>query len=48
MVQQGLFRVNAIKQQSACLDGDVIIAQPISSAILTAILLCVCWQLSHF
>lgn len=41
MTQQGLFRVNAVKQQSARLDGDVIIAQPISSTILTAILLCV-------
>jgi len=38
---QGLFRANAVKQQSARLDGDVIIAQPLSSTVLTTILLCV-------
>lgn len=41
MAEQGLFRANAVKQQSARLDGDVIIAQPLSSTMLTAILLCV-------
>lgn len=39
MSEQGLFRANAVKQQSARLDGDVIIAQPLSSSLLTAILL---------
>ncbi len=41
MSEKGLFRANAIKQQSARLDGDVIIAQPVSSSLLTIILLCV-------
>ncbi|HAW91662.1 MULTISPECIES: HlyD family secretion protein [unclassified Arsukibacterium] len=41
MAEQGLFRANAVKQQSARLDGDVIIAQPLSSTVLTTILLCV-------
>ncbi|MDP5133934.1 MAG: HlyD family efflux transporter periplasmic adaptor subunit [Paraglaciecola sp.] len=41
MQEQGLFRANAVKQQSARLDGDVIIAQPLSSTVLTTILLCV-------
>lgn len=41
MTEQGLFRANAVKQQSARLDGDVIIAQPLSSTVLTTILLCV-------
>nr|WP_301003591.1 HlyD family efflux transporter periplasmic adaptor subunit [Arsukibacterium sp.] len=36
-----MFRANAVKQQSARLDGDVIIAQPLSSTVLTTILLCV-------
>nr|WP_178089578.1 HlyD family efflux transporter periplasmic adaptor subunit [Rheinheimera lutimaris] len=36
-----MFRVNAVKQQSARLDGDVIIAQPVSSSLLTIVLLCV-------
>lgn len=38
MSEQGLFRANAIKQQSARLDGDVIVAQPLSSSLLTLIL----------
>tara|TARA_Y100001951_G_scaffold104363_1_gene115738 strand:+ start:143 stop:1393 length:1251 start_codon:yes stop_codon:yes gene_type:complete len=41
VAEQGLFRANAVKQQSARLDGDVIIAQPLSSTVLTTILLCV-------
>ncbi|QBL10375.1 HlyD family efflux transporter periplasmic adaptor subunit [Rheinheimera sp. D18] len=41
MKDKGLFRANAVKQQSARLDGDVIIAQPVSSSLLTGILLCV-------
>ncbi|CAM3926087.1 HlyD family secretion protein [Rheinheimera salexigens] len=41
MSEQGLFRANAVKQQGAKLDGDVIIAQPLSSSVLTAILVCV-------
>jgi membrane fusion protein len=36
--EQGLFRAKAIKQQSARLDGEVIIAQPLSSSLLTLIL----------
>ena len=39
MSEQGLFRVNALKQQAAKLDGDVIIAQPLSSSVLTLVLL---------
>lgn len=38
MSEQGLFRANAVKQQSARLDGEVIIAQPLSSSVLTLIL----------
>lgn len=38
MSEQGLFRAKAIKQQSARLDGEVIIAQPLSSSLLTLIL----------
>ncbi len=34
-----MFRANAVKQQSARLDGEVIIAQPISTSLLTLILL---------
>lgn len=41
MAENGLFRANAVKQQSARLDGDVIIAQPVSSSFLTIVLLCV-------
>lgn len=41
MAEQGLFRANAVKHLSARLDGDVIIAQPLSSTVLTTILLCV-------
>lgn len=41
MSEQGLFRANAVKQQGAKLDGDVIIAQPLSSSVLTIILVCV-------
>ena len=41
MAENGLFRANAVKQQSARLDGDVIIAQPVSSSFLTTVLLCV-------
>ncbi|CAM5220217.1 HlyD family secretion protein [Alishewanella longhuensis] len=48
MAEQGLFRENAIKQQSARLDGDVIIAQPLSSTLLTAILVCVVLALITF
>ena len=39
MAEQQLFRANAVKQQSARLDGEVIIAQPLSSSLLTVILL---------
>ncbi|SEA43831.1 HlyD family efflux transporter periplasmic adaptor subunit [Alkalimonas amylolytica] len=39
MSEQRLFRVNAVKQQAAKLDGDVIIAQPLSSSVLTIALL---------
>jgi len=48
MAEQRLFRANAIKQQSARLDGDVIIAQPLSSILLTAILVCVVLALITF
>lgn len=41
MAGQGLFRANAVKQQSARLDGEVIIAQPLSSTLLTVTLLLV-------
>jgi membrane fusion protein len=41
VAENGLFRANAVKQQSARLDGDVIIAQPVSSSFLTIVLLCV-------
>ncbi|MCC5827195.1 HlyD family efflux transporter periplasmic adaptor subunit [Alkalimonas sp.] len=39
MSEQGLFRANAVKQQAAKLDGDVMIAQPLSSSVLTITLL---------
>lgn len=48
MVEQGLFRANAVKQQSARLDGDVIIAQPLSSTLLTVILVGVVLTLLTF
>ena len=35
MSEQGLFRANAVKQQGARLDGEVIVAQPVSSTVLT-------------
>lgn len=41
MSEQGLFRANAVKQQSARLDGDVIIALPVSAGLLTVVALCV-------
>ncbi|WNO59763.1 HlyD family secretion protein [Rheinheimera sp. MMS21-TC3] len=41
MSEQGLFRANAVKQQGAKLDGDVIVAQPLSSSVLTIILVVV-------
>lgn len=41
MAENGLLRANAVKQQSARLDGDVIIAQPVSTSFLTTVLLCV-------
>nr|WP_300976243.1 HlyD family efflux transporter periplasmic adaptor subunit [Alkalimonas sp.] len=34
-----MFRANAVKQQAAKLDGDVMIAQPLSSSVLTITLL---------
>ncbi|WP_337842747.1 HlyD family efflux transporter periplasmic adaptor subunit [Rheinheimera sp.] len=40
-MSQGLFRQSAIKHQSARLDGEVVIAQPVSSSLLTAALLAV-------
>ncbi len=46
--KQGLFRANAVKQQSARLDGDVIVAQPLSSTLLTAMLLAVVLALLIF
>jgi membrane fusion protein len=46
--EQGLFRANAVKQQSARLDGDVIVAQPLSITLLTAILLAVVLGLLTF
>lgn len=48
MAEQGLFRANAVKQQSARLDGDVIIAQPLSSTLLTVILVGVVLALITF
>lgn len=48
MAEQGLFRANAVKQQSARLDGDVIIAQPLSSTLLTVILVGVVLALLAF
>ena len=39
MGQQKLFRSNAVKAQANKLDGDVIVAQPISSTVLTSCLL---------
>lgn len=48
MAEQGLFRANAVKQQSARLDGDVIIAQPLSSTLLTVILVGVVLTLLTF
>lgn len=48
MAEQGLFRANAVKQQSARLDGDVIIAQPLSSTLLTVILVGVVLALLTF
>ncbi|WP_417706157.1 HlyD family secretion protein [Rheinheimera aquimaris] len=41
MSVQGLFRVNAIKQQSARLDGEVIVVLPVSAGMLTLVALCV-------
>ena len=48
MAEQGLFRANAVKQQGARLDGDVIIAQPLSSTLLTVILVGVVLTLLTF
>jgi membrane fusion protein len=48
VAEQGLFRANAVKQQSARLDGDVIIAQPLSSTLLTVILVGVVLTLLTF
>ena len=48
MAEQGLFRANAVKQQSARLDGDVIIAQPLSTTLLTVILVGVVLALLTF
>ncbi|WP_423187516.1 HlyD family secretion protein [Alishewanella sp. d11] len=48
MAEHGLFRANAVKQQSARLDGDVIIAQPLSSTLLTVILVGVVLALVTF
>lgn len=39
MLNNGLFRANAVRQQAAKLDGDVIIAQPLRSSVLTMALL---------
>ncbi|MEN3158813.1 hypothetical protein ABC502_10565 [Alkalimonas sp. NCh-2] len=46
--EQGLFRANALKQQAAKLDGDVIIAQPLSSSVLTIILMLLVFMLVAF
>jgi len=48
VAEQGLFRANAVKQQSARLDGDVIIAQPLSTTLLTVILVGVVLALLTF
>lgn len=48
MSRTELFRANAIKQQSARLNGDVIIAQPVSTSFLTMILLCVVVAIAIF
>jgi membrane fusion protein len=40
-MSQGLFRQQAIKHQSARLDGEVVIAQPVSSSLLTGALVLV-------
>ncbi|WP_404397707.1 HlyD family secretion protein [Idiomarina loihiensis] len=39
MSNEGLFRNNAIKAQANKLDGDVIVAQPVSATVLTSCLL---------
>ncbi|EGN74776.1 multidrug resistance efflux pump [Idiomarina sp. A28L] len=39
MAHNGLFRESAIKEQAGRLEGDVIIAQPLSNSVLTLILL---------
>ncbi|SDG14026.1 hypothetical protein SAMN04515658_11368 [Idiomarina zobellii] len=39
MRNEGLFRNNAIKAQANKLDGDVIVAQPVSATVLTSCLL---------
>lgn len=39
MSNEGLFRNNAIKAQANKLDGDVIVAQPVSTTVLTSCLL---------
>lgn len=41
MAGQGLFRANAVKQQSGRLDGEVIIALPVSAGLLTLVALAV-------
>lgn len=48
MSEQGLFRASAVKQQSARLDGDVIIAQPVSSSLLTVILFGIVLAIASF
>jgi membrane fusion protein len=47
-VSQGLFRQQAIKHQSARLDGEVVIAQPVSSSVLTGALVLVVTALVIF
>ena len=47
-MSQGLFRQQAIQHQSARLDGEVVIAQPVSSSLLTGALVLVVTALLIF
>lgn len=48
MSEQGLFRQEAVKNQSARLDGEVLVAQPISASLLILLLLILAASLITF
>lgn len=48
MTQEPLFRIAAVKQQASRLDGEVIIAQPLSSSLLTLSVLLIATAIISF